>query len=340
MHILIVIIVALFILFWGVKFLILNPKVNAVISIIALVSLVVLEPFSIEFTKFSTFLAVINLLDCVHDLILSDGFYDKPSDNIDVMFAWKSISVCVLGVLCYFSGEQAIVLALCPRVVFFCAVYPLLWLTVNNDIKDKILIGYPIPYFSWYYHRSPKRCYIYGKIVKKLYNNGKLVANFQTVKDEVEISQKKLDSQKPSNFVKKLVHNIFEDKENKEKRTDAENKISSKMIRRYSAYISSEFYENYSKKIANVLISKQATFSPWKIKELIELQDLNLMKPNGIFENVEWSEYFIIQCLKKMVEDGTINDFKCSDEPLNNHSYGISMVSRDASNNPALALDD
>jgi hypothetical protein len=106
-------------------------------------------------------------------------------------------------------------------------------------------------------------------------------------------------------------------------------------------YITSALFEQYNTKITDALIKRKGFFSLGTIKNFKELKDLNLNKEiNG---NTQWSEYFIIQALNPLVEDGSIIKESFSDDPLDKNQYGskdAKIKSRDANSIPGLALDD
>ena len=333
-----IIIIAL--LIFGGKYILFGVKVNAIIFILFGIVAISLKPPLIPISWVSVILLAVNIIDCIYDIVIANEFYGDLSDGIDKTFAVKSLSTVALLLLGWFVWDRALIYTFIPRAVFLCIVHPAIAVKVQVDVQGKMEIGYPLPYNKWQYSRSRKVCYYYQKLVKKLFDNGKLVANVETVCEEYDVSSKKLSNSYPKTIFARVARVFQNNKEVKMKTKSIEEKLSKKSMYRHTAYISSAYFEQYASKIARVLESKKASFSPWKIKELIELQDLNLTAPNGYIEDVEWSEYFIIKSLKQLVRDGVIKDFKCSDEPLNNHAYGVAMTSRDASNDPRLSLDD
>lgn len=327
------------VLFFVGKYILLNVRVNSVIFILFGIVALSLRPPLIPISWVSIILLAINIIDCIRDIAIADKFYKDMSDGIDKQFAIKSLTTVALLLLGWFFWDRTLIYAFIPRIVFLCIVDPLIAMKVKEDVQGKVEIGYPLPYSKWRYSRSVKECYYYQKLVKRLFDEGKLVANRETVMEECNESRKKLSDKYPKTIVARVMRTIKNDKEIKEEINNVTTKLDN-AVYRHTAYISSAYFEQYASKIARVLKNKNAAFSPWKIKELIELEDLNLTAANGYVGDVEWSEYFIIQSLKQLVRNGIINDFKCSDEPLNNHAYGVAMTSRDASNDPRLSLDD
>ncbi len=332
--------IILVLLFFGAKYIFFNVKVNSVIFMLFGIVAISLKPPLIPISRLSVVLLAINIIDCIRDIAVADEFYGAMSDGIDKQFAIKSSTTVALLVLGWLVWDRTLIYIFIPRAVFLCTIYPFIAMKVKEDVQGKIEIGYPLPYNKWQYSCSRKECYYYQKLVKWLFDNGKLVTNVEIVSEERDVSSKKLSDSYPKTIFARVTSALQNDKETKTKIKNAEEKLSQKVMYRHTAYISSAYFEQYASKIAKVLESKKASFSPWKIKEFIELQDLNLNAPNGIVEDVEWSEYFIIKSLRQLVRDGIIKDFKCSDEPLNNHAYGVTMTSRDASSDPRLSLDD
>lgn len=333
-------IIIIVLLVFGGKYILFNVKTNSVIFIIFGVVAISLNPPLIPISWISITLLILNAIDCIRDIAIADEFYGKMSDGIDAQFATKSLMTVALLLLGIFVWDKNLIYTFIPRVVFLCIVNPIIAAKVRDDVQGKIEIGYPLPCNKWHYSLSRKERYYYQKLVKKLFDNGKLVANVETVLEERDVSSKKLSDSYPKTILSRVASVFQNNKETKEKTKRIEEELSEKVIYRHTAYISSAYFEQYASKIARVLKSKKASFSPWKIKELVELQDLHLTAPSGYIEDVKWSEYFIIKSLKQLVHDGVIKDFKCSDEPLDNHVYGVEMISRDASNDPRLALDD
>ena len=331
-------IIAIIILYFAGKYLLFHPKVNSIVFLILIAIAVTLRPALIQFNFISGLLLFLNVVDCIHDFVIANDYYDDISDNIDSSFAIKSLSIIALILLGWFLWNRNLIFALLPRAIFICLVFTSERATVKNDVNDKMIVGYPLPYNKWLYNSSKKICYHYNIIVKALFDSGALVANVEVVEEEFNKSNKKLEEIYPKRFIEKVFY-VF-NKEEKEKIKQIKNKLSDTAASRRTAYISSAFYEQYSSKIAKALKERNAPFSPWKIKEFIELKELNLTVPNGQGQNIEWSEYFIIKSLKQLVEKGVINDYNISDNPLDNHVFGVHMKSRNLSNDPRFAIED
>lgn len=333
-------IVILVILFFAGKYLLFNVRVNSVAFMIFAIVAISLKPALIPVSTLSVSLLVVNIIDCIRDIIIADEFYGEMSDGIDAQFAVKSLITVALLLLGIFVWDGNLIYTFILRVVFLCVINPVIEAKVRNDVEGKIEIGYPLPYNKWQYSHFRKERYYYKNLVERLFNNGTLVVNVETVFEERDASNKKLADNYPTDMLSKLARVLQNNKEEKERMKVYEKALSENTVYKHTAYVSSAFFEQYASKIARVLKTKNKAFSPWKIKELAELQDLNLTAPNGYVGDVKWSEYFIIKSLRKLVHDGVINDFDCSDDPLDNHVYGVEMTSHDASSDPRLSLDD
>ncbi len=333
------IIIAVIVLFFLSKFLLFNVKVNSVVFMIFGIVAITLDPPLVPVSEFSFVLVSVNIIDCIRDLVVSYKFYRHSDSGIDGQFAVKSLLTVALALLGWFVWDKSLIYMFIPRAVFLCIVHPLMALSVWNDIQGKIEIGYPLPYVKWQYSPSKKICYFYQKLITKLYDDGKLVANTETVIEERNLSNKRLSDSYPKSKFSKIA-SFLQNKETKEKIKKIKDELNEDNTYRHTAYISSAYFEQYADKIERALKMQSSSFSPWKIKELSELSDLNLTTSNGYDGDVKWSEYFIIKSLKKLVRDGVITDFKCSDDPLDNHVYGVHMTSHNADSNPLLALDD
>lgn len=319
------------------KYILFNVKINSVIFMILGIVALSLKPPLIPVSTLSVILLVINIIDCIRDIAVSNDFYRSMEYGLDTQFVIKSLSTVALILLGWFVWDKNLIYAFLPRALFLCVINPIIAIKVMFDINGKMEIGYPLPYNKWQYSNSRYECYYYQKIIKSLFDKGELVANIDTVTEERDLSNQKYSKSYPKTILSKITN--FFNKETKAKMEEIEEELNN--TSKHKAYISSIYFEQYANIIVKALKAKKTTLSPWKIKELIELKDLNLTAPNGYTGDVKWSEYFIIKSLKQLVRNGVINDIGNNiDEPLSNHAYGVQLKSNNCDNDPRFSLDD
>lgn len=318
------------------KHILFNVKVNSVIFIILGIASVSWKPPFLPVTNISIVLLALSIIDCIRDIAISDNFYRSLEYGFDSQYVVKSLTTVALILFGWFLWNKNLVYALFPRVIFLCIINPAIAIKVNHDVNDKVKLGYPLPYNEWQYSDSRKERYYYKKIIKRLYDNGTLVVNIDVIVDEKEKSNNKYSQNYPKTIIAKFIR-LFSKDTIKEMK-NIENELSDTVLIKHAAYISSAYFEQYADKIAKVLKSRQGTFSPWSIKNMVELRDLNLNAQSGHAGDVKWSEYFIIKSLKQLVRSGDINDEDYNDnDPLNNHAYGVQIKSNSLDDNPLFA---
>ncbi len=250
MEIILILIVVAAILFFIGKHILFNVYVNSVLFIIAEIVILsyVIENFEsgASYTA-SWILFGLCLCDCIRDLALGNKFYKEISDGIDTRFAIKSLISTAMAVLAFlvvseilFIPEASIMLIFVPRIAFLLIVNPLTKIKVNKDVKDKFIVGYPLPFQKWMYSSDAAEQYYYKKITKKLFDDGKLVTNAEIVFEERDTNRQKVDNRCPKKLFDRIKNTLFTSSEEKEQAQQTENRI--KRMHRHTAYINSAFY--------------------------------------------------------------------------------------------------
>ncbi len=334
------IIIALVILVFLFKHMVLNVKINSVLWAIATIAMFYMKPELFPESALMIILVGLNVVDCIRDIGVSGKYYASIEDKIDGLFALKSVISVGIMVLEGFLRRN-LIFCFIPRVIFLVLVYPLQYLNVSNDTRRRLDLRLPIPYHYWYYDTSRYRCYWYKKVLNSLNQNDKIISNIETVKEEFDESRGKVEKKYPKKLLEKIAFLTKEKRAELKELKEAKDKLTDTNLHRHMAYISNEFYADLEKELYNSLKSKNATFSPYVIKDFPEFKRFNLKSQNGIYKDTKWSDYFIIKILSGYVQAGEINDYACNDDdPLDNHSYGLKITSHNASDNPLLALDD
>lgn len=321
MHYIIITLIVIGILIFLGKHILFNPRVNSIITIICIAIFVIVgNPNAIM-------VFIIPIIDCILDIIRAESYYEDVEVDIDKLYMIKSLtSIPTLGL---------------ARAIFLLIVNPLISRSVSSNIKKKMAAGCPLPYRIDNYSNLAAKDYYYGRYINRLEKDGLLVSNIETVKVETNISKRKLANLYPKKIMEKIVDFFAGDKEQKDLRKEAEKTLDDNSTVWHMAYISVDYYEQYQSKISEAILQRKKIFSTHTIKAFEELKSLNLTAPVGKKKiSTKWSDYFIIQTLNPFVENGAIIDARCSDEPLNNHQYGLEMISRNANDIPGLALDD
>jgi hypothetical protein len=301
------------------KHVLFNPRVNSVLSIIVFF-------FGFAYAGISWVLYAIVVFDCILDIVNAKRYYEDISDEIDKLYLTKSLtSLVTLGI---------------ARIVFLLIVNPILSHSVKSDIKKRLTANHPLPYESEYSNLKKKN-YYYSKQIRKIYKNGVIVSNIETVDTEARISRIKLNNSYPEKLIGKLVDMVAGDKEVKRNREVAEQWLRQSSLQEQYAYINSQLFNQYPILITDAM-AKRGCLSPRDMRDFEELEPLNLTLSLG--SGAGWSEYFIIQALSPLVADEEYEDNSFSDNPLENHQYRYSkssknMPSIDADNDPLFALD-
>lgn len=290
---------------------------------------------------FVPFLAAIALADCIRDIIIGKKYYIKFDVSkeesklytLDKLFVIKSLtSLLTLGF---------------ARIVFLLIVGPVLSLTVASDINSKMAHGLPLP-LPALYNKLQARNYYYAKYIEKLDAECAVVSNAETVDSEIKKRRERLDGLYPKKLMEKLTDKLAGDKDVKENRQRAEEKLQPDAIQTYYTYLSTPAFNRLQVALSNVMLHK-GRFSPSDIQRFEELRGLNLMsavdgRDGG---NSDWGEYFIIQALQPLVANGTFSDDgDLSDrDAFETHAYehihtSAPRKSQSPETNPLLALDD
>ena len=333
------IIIVLVILVFSFKYIFLNVRVNSVIFGILGIAALYFKPqwFSNHDTAFM--LLGLNIIDCIRDIVVYDKYYEHMSVKIDGLYAAKSLCSLCFALIGWFFLDRNLIWSFVPRVVFLVLVYPIQYLTVACDVNTKLSEGHPIPFHYGHYSASKKERYWYKRVLSSLKRNDKIVSNVEIVTAETDTSRNKLARNYPEKLLNKMYMSIFQRKQKKEL-DSIKNRLSDSHTYIHMAYVSKDYYLKFAEKLYVVLQAKKAVFSPHIIKTFAELKNMNLNYSSGVYDDTEWSKYFIIKILSAFVENGELNDYECSDKPLDNHSYGFKIKSHDASSDPRLALDD
>lgn len=312
-------------IFYAVLFGLFHPKVNSIISLIffLLLGFGVLQ----QGVVFGIFLTSICILDCVLDIYRSHNYYVCPitvNPSIDKLYLIKSLtSLLTFG----FS-----------RIVFCLIVGPYLSFSVLSDIKKKIASGQPFPASLPCGSLQAKK-YYYSRHIRAMEQKGDVVYNGSTIDNETKVLTERLHDLYPKTLMEKLVDKFAGNKDSEDLREILRQKINDGHCS--YVYLSTVAYERYLQLIPEVMLTK-ACYSPSDIKNFEELSALNLTVP--VTGSTDWSEYFIIQALQPLVDNGTFVDNDISDG-IDTHAYQHTggtkpMPSIDADNNPLFALDD
>ena len=320
--IIIVAIVAIAIVIALIRHVLFNPKLNSVLTIIGLGALCVVWR---DFPIFG-YLVVISLIaaiDCIRDIALANELYEDVNDEIDRAYAVKSI-------LSIFTVGHA-------RVIFILIIVPVISLKASSDVKNKMLSGYPLEHISKSKHGNYN--YFYRKKIRKLCETGELISNEKTRTGEMKLSRERLDKLYPEKLIAKLVDAVAGDKDMKQRRKDAEQRISADTG---IAYVTAADFKKYPQALIDVM-SQKSMCSPIDIKDFKELKSLHF--DTAIDGSTDWAVYFIILALQPLVEKGEFSDDPVNDKDvLDNHAYSYSqstkqIASVDGDNDPRFALD-
>lgn len=329
MHYLIIGFIAICIICVIAKYILFEPRINSAISFLYFAYM------CIAAVKYGAVLVValmfIGMIDCIMDIVMAKKYYESIDVATDRFYIIKSLtSLFTLGF---------------ARSIFFVVVNPILFCRVLMDIEKRMETGQPLPYPS-FYSNTKIRNYYYEKQVNKLEKKGVLISNKGTVDYEAKIRRDKLDNLYPKKMVDKIVDMVAGDKEIKEKRENAEQKLRS--MEKCYAYLGTDLFAAYTRALIAVM-SNKGCCSVASIQTFSELRTLNLLYPvigNAKDRLTEWSEYFIIQALRPLVEQGVFDDNDFNDnDAMDNHAYHYAqskrpMLSINADEDPRFALDD
>lgn len=303
-----------------VKTIFFKPSVNSVLTIILTVCfLFSKEPlFNDSLQPLCKVLWWLCIADCLRDLAVSESYYDcRVEFMVDKLYAIKSVtSIFTLGM---------------SRGIFLLVVGPLIHHSVKQSLHERVNSGQLVsPYSPW---RSIKaQDYYYDQELEKLVQNGELVSNENTLREEVARSTKKLDKFYPKTWRDKILDAIAGDEEKKEQRANSRVEIKRWGFSR--GYLSKDAFEQIPKAVVEAMRDRGTLC----VADIIELKDLKHLDLNG-------KEMFVIQALEPLVESGIFLDEDISDDPRENHAYRYAHSSKqkksiDASSDPRFADPD
>ena len=357
------ILIAIVILYFCIKYVLFHVKINSVVCLLMYIGLTVAiivanQRAPLQLGIIFWILLLLNIADCIRDLVVADEYYENISDEIDKLFAVKSVStaVIIIGIVIFLfvvgclplrGGQNAsfrpyinlLYIPLIPRAFFFLVIYRFQKTRVLQAINEKIKNDAPLPSLSWCFSNSKSAQYYYKTLMSTMSKSLDLVSNDAVVNREWNASRAKLDAKESKKLKDKIVMNLTQEGKKALAAMDyADNELN--CYGSYKAAISRDVYNRYAEEILPVLKAKNGAFSPGDIKAFPELKHLNFYQSNGMVSNSKWADFFIIGILQEYAKNGLINQYDFSDKPLENHQYGVSVKSRNASDDPRLALDD
>lgn len=333
----IIIIVGIVVLGTGLwKHLLFNPQINSAFSIYCVYRLI----REGELTTIMFLLYVVVIIDCIRDIIIAKTYYDcrDIEYRVDPLYRTKSLlSLFTLGL---------------ARVVFLVFADRFIAASVSSDI-DKVLQEYKIiphygfhisnyassfsqKHFLWQYNMK------YDEVIREKLKKGTILSNKEIVNSEFGIYEKKLARAYPQNLVEKIGEIISaEGKRAKIEREYAREEIFKRSW--YYAYVDKTFY-NDCKEIISSCLANYGALSPDYIAQVLELENIEVFQKNIFSFPPNWVKYMVIFMIQPLVKDGVVEECNISDGILENHQYkhieGIPMLSRNAEDDPRLALDD
>lgn len=275
--------------------------------------------------------AVLIMIDCIMDIVRGTQYYDVCIEydyiRTDEFYIIKSlISLVTVGF---------------ARIVYLLLVHPILRHQVVSDMKKKLSAGYPLPPNRYYYSRA--KIYHYNKYIDKLKKKGAIVSNKETVDEETNRRREKLEGMYPQNRVAKLADKFTGDKAAKARREEAAKKLFGYGPNAY-AYVSTSVYQKYPQ----VIMEAMSTRGRLSLSDIIRLEEFKpFMLPFEMSKNApyEWIEFFVVQALQPLVNNGVFTDEELNDEDVfDNHVYWYvnskkPLVVINCDDDPLLALD-
>lgn len=300
-----------------IKTILFSPNVNSVLTIIFTACFLFSKEslFNDSLQPLCRVLWWLCIADCLRDLGVSESYYYcEAAYKIDPLYAIKSItSIFTLGM---------------SRGVFLLVVGPLIHHSVKRSLYERMDSGQLVsPYCPGRSIRAQD--HYYDQELEKLVQNGKLVSNENTLRDEIARSTKKLDKFYPKTVREKILDALAGDKEAKEQRANSKVELSHWGFSR--AYLSKAVFEQIPRAVEEAMKDK-GTLCVADIVKLKELERFNL----------DGAGAFVIQALEPLVENGTFLDDDISDNPLENHAYQYANSTKkrksiDASSDPRFA---
>ncbi len=333
----IIILVVIGALYYGGKYALLHPKVNSALAIairaIALMQALV-QHTGVSFIGLLFMILVV--LDCIRDLMIADEYYEKFDVRIDTLFMIKSIAS-------FLTGGWARALFFLFHNLYFNRyvkqdVDPLMRKNGMIPLNDQYWGSVRLSYARKHFHKQ--YMWNFKKYMQQKIEEGAVLSNLDVVEQESQKSQNKVEEACPKTMAGKLGE-LF-DGEMKEKRKRAESEIEK--FPKYSAFVDRAFYDYCQKTIVDVLKTK-SRMSPEDILQLPELAQVTVLHKTPYPWDAMWAECFVVFLMAPLVADGTVIEYNNNDENLlEHHQYwhveGEPILVRDASEDPALALDD
>ena len=325
------------------KYVLFDPRINSVLCIVTKcmqIGLIISGYAVANKLWLGVFLVLspIIIISCIRDIVIAKKYYGNIEYGVDPLYRVKSLtSIFTYGI---------------SRVVFLLIVDPYIYYSARSDLEKDLNRDRIIPYQDGqstdngsfikrhFYRQYSMRYYEFANA--KL-ASGEVLSNQWVIDAESQMSQNKLEKSYPKTFLEKAGE-MFSDegKEAKAGRENAEKEIPS--IRTLKAYVDTGFYNQCKLEMSEALKTR-GTLSPHNIAKLEELKCLNIFKNKNIFKIYNWIEYYVIFVMSSLVKEGIVEEFDLNDKNiLENHQYkhimGVPMRSRNAEDNPLLALDD
>lgn len=328
-----IIVIGLVVVF--IKYLLFKPKLNATITMLAMVVLGIYiiadgKPFVL------VILCAIIIIDCLRDMVLAEQFYDTfeiddDLSDMDKFYAVKSIlSIFTLGTV---------------RIIYLFIINPAIHRAAVKYVNSRMNVGHPLNKTG---SSNIRTQYYYKKTINKYFAQGMLVSNESIVSKEIALRKSRLENMMPKKLAAKITQTVG-DLFTKDKRLKILRDRAKESIERYekgqcTAYISANHFSTFANEITAYMTDKSKV-SAADIKNAPELARLKLNVPNRD-DNSDWGEFFVIMALEGLVREGLYEDEILNDnDPLDTHVYHYvksekQPVSIDADSDPAFALDD
>lgn len=335
----IIIIVAIIIAFTGVgKHALFNPQVNSALCIIYICWILFTGIKTGQLTAVMFICWALSIVDCIRDIKVAKHYYENIEVRVDPLYRLKSLTALFTWGL--------------SRVVFLLFADVFIARSATIEAKKILEKKKIVPHGDMvindcatsfakrhFYHQYKIK---YWQAINKMLIEGSVLSNEMIIDKEFQRYKEKLEKAYPKSIIGKMGEIISEEGQAaKKERENAENEIS--LQSRLYAYVDKEFYNDCQHKISESL-ETCGTLSPSSILWLDGLKNISELHKNDFNLPVKWAEYLIIFLMQPLVQEQTIEDCDLSDRILENHQYrhikGLPMLTRNAEDNPLLALDD
>lgn len=289
-----------------IKTILFGPKVNSILTIILLVCFLIADFSELGdgIQPLLKVLWILSILDCIRDILLADSYYRY---GVDRLYAVKSVlSLLTLGLV---------------RGVFLFVVGPLMHRSVTQELRKTVDSGQRV---SPHYRKGLRaEDYYYDKELEKLVQSGELVSNEETLRRELAISKERLKKLSPQKIKDKVVDAVAGEEEAKRLRANAEKQLSRLSDAR--AYLTQSTIDRLGATAAEALKNK-GSLSAEAIVRLKQLASFHSPQETDSW----WLQMFLIQALAPLVENGTLEENRLSDnDPLDNHVYRHTQSKKD-----------